>query len=136
MSSEPFIGEISMFAGTFPPAGWALCDGQLLAIVENEPLFTLIGTTYGGDGVTTFALPDLRGRIPSHTGTGPAGTIALGQRSGSEFSSSDTVAANFETARGVAVTEQTTQIYSASQLQHPALCVNFIIALYGIYPTQ
>jgi microcystin-dependent protein len=68
--SQPFIGEIRMFAGNFNPAGWMFCEGQLLPISENETLFTLIGTTYGGDGQSTFALPDLRGRIPIHIGPG------------------------------------------------------------------
>lgn len=66
----PFVGEIRMFAGNFAPAGWMFCEGQLLPISENETLFNLIGTTYGGDGQNTFALPDLRGRIPVHTGNG------------------------------------------------------------------
>lgn len=66
---EPFVGEIRMFGGNFAPAGWAFCDGQLMAISENDTLFTLIGTTYGGDGQETFALPDLRGRIPMHAGS-------------------------------------------------------------------
>jgi microcystin-dependent protein len=70
-SADPFIGEIKMFAGGFAPRGWAFCDGQLLAISSNEALFSLLGTTYGGDGRTTFALPDLRGRVPVHPGTGP-----------------------------------------------------------------
>ena len=68
--AEPYVGEIRMFAGTFAPAGWMLCEGQLLPISENETLFQLIGTTYGGDGESTFALPDLRGRIPIHQGDG------------------------------------------------------------------
>lgn len=68
--SSPFVGEIRMFAGNFAPAGWMFCEGQLLAISENDALFNLIGTTYGGDGQTTFALPDLRGRIPVHVGPG------------------------------------------------------------------
>ena len=68
--AQPFVGEIRMFAGNFPPAGWAFCDGQLMPISENETLFTLIGTTYGGDGESTFALPDMRGRIPIHQGNG------------------------------------------------------------------
>jgi microcystin-dependent protein len=67
---QPYIGEIRLFAGTFAPLGWAFCDGQLLPIAENDALFTLIGTTYGGDGQTTFALPDLKGRIPIHQGNG------------------------------------------------------------------
>lgn len=69
--AQPYVGEIRMFAGNFAPAGWMFCDGQLLPISENETLFQLIGTTYGGDGQETFALPDLRGRIPLHAGQGP-----------------------------------------------------------------
>ena len=68
--AQPYVGEIRMFAGNFAPAGWMFCEGQLLAVSENEVLFQLIGTTYGGDGQTTFALPDLRGRIPVHQGGG------------------------------------------------------------------
>lgn len=66
--AQPYVGEIRIFAGNFAPAGWAFCEGQLLPISENETLFQLIGTTYGGDGQSTFALPDLRGRIPIHQG--------------------------------------------------------------------
>src|SRR5436190_20915149 len=68
--AQPYVGEIRMFAGNFAPAGWMFCEGQLLPISENETLFQLIGTTYGGDGQSTFALPDLRGRIPIHQGSG------------------------------------------------------------------
>jgi microcystin-dependent protein len=68
--AQPYVGEIRMFAGNFAPAGWAFCEGQLLPISENETLFQLIGTTYGGDGQSTFGLPDLRGRIPLHQGNG------------------------------------------------------------------
>lgn len=68
--AQPYVGEIRMFGGNFPPAGWMFCEGQLLPISENETLFQLIGTTYGGDGQSTFALPDLRGRIPIHMGNG------------------------------------------------------------------
>jgi microcystin-dependent protein len=90
--SEPFVGEIRMFAGNFAPRGWALCDGQLLAVAQNDALFALFGTLYGGDGRTTFGLPELRGRIPIHAGSGPGlSTRALGQRSGSETA---TVSAN------------------------------------------
>ncbi len=71
---EPYIGEIRMFAGNFAPAGWAFCDGQIMPISENDTLFTLIGTTYGGDGQETFALPNLQSRIPIHMGAGPDGT--------------------------------------------------------------
>jgi microcystin-dependent protein len=68
--AQPYVGEIRMFAGNFAPAGWMFCEGQLLPISENETLFQLIGTTYGGDGQSTFALPDLRGRLPIHQGNG------------------------------------------------------------------
>jgi microcystin-dependent protein len=68
--AQPYVGEIRMFAGNFAPAGWMFCEGQLLPISENETLFNLIGTTYGGDGQSTFALPDLRGRVPIHMGNG------------------------------------------------------------------
>ncbi|HEV7410128.1 MAG TPA: tail fiber protein [Bradyrhizobium sp.] len=68
--AQPYVGEIRMFAGNFAPAGWMFCEGQLLPISENETLFNLIGTTYGGDGQSTFALPDLRGRVPIHQGNG------------------------------------------------------------------
>src|SRR2546423_10856686 len=68
--AQPYVGEIRMFAGNFAPAGWMFCEGQLLPISENETLFNLIGTTYGGDGQSTFGLPDLRGRIPIHFGNG------------------------------------------------------------------
>ncbi|MBL8297024.1 MAG: phage tail protein [Rhodanobacteraceae bacterium] len=68
--AQPYVGEIRMFAGNFAPAGWAFCDGSLLPISENEVLFQLIGTTYGGDGQSTFAVPDMRGRIPLHQGNG------------------------------------------------------------------
>ena len=69
--SEAYVGEIRIFAGTFAPTGWALCNGQILAISQNTALFSLLGTTYGGNGTTTFALPNLQGRAPMHWGTGP-----------------------------------------------------------------
>ncbi|HEX5056965.1 MAG TPA: tail fiber protein [Gammaproteobacteria bacterium] len=69
--SEPFLGEVRLFAGNFAPAGWNFCDGTLLPIADNEALYTLLGTTYGGDGMTNFALPDLRGRVPVGQGNGP-----------------------------------------------------------------
>ena len=171
--SEPFIGEIRMFAGTFAPRGWALCDGQLLAVSQNDALFSLLGTIYGGDGRTTFALPDLRGRIPIHAGQGPGlSSRSLGTRSGSEnvtlngnelpshnhdvFASSS--AASAGTASGnVSASTSPTNIYSTSlavsqtmnsaavsqtggNRSHtnlmPTLCVNFIIALFGLYPSR
>ena len=78
--AQPYVGEIRMFAGNFAPAGWMFCEGQLLPISENETLFQLIGTTYGGDGQSTFALPDLRGRVPIHQGKG----FDVGQAGGLE----------------------------------------------------
>ncbi len=84
-SLEPFIGEIIMFGGTFAPRGWTFCDGQLLPIAQHTALFSILGTTYGGDGRTTFALPDLRGRVPLHPGTGPGLTPRkLGEKGGTE----------------------------------------------------
>lgn len=86
--SEPFIGEIILFAGNFEPRGWAFCNGQILSIAQNTALFSILGTTYGGNGQTTFALPDLRSRVPVHSGNGSAGTglssYQLGQQGGSE----------------------------------------------------
>jgi len=83
--SEPFIAEIRIFAGNFAPRGWAFCDGQLLPVSQNTALFSLIGTTYGGDGRSTTALPDLQGRVPMHPGRGPGLTSRrLGQRGGDE----------------------------------------------------
>jgi microcystin-dependent protein len=83
--AQPFVGEIRMFGGNFAPAGWAFCDGQLLSIAENEVLFALIGTTYGGDGQSTFALPDLRSRVPLHQGQGPGlSPRVIGSMGGSE----------------------------------------------------
>ena len=103
--SEPFIGEIRRFAGNFAPRGWALCDGQLLPIAQNTALFSLLGTTYGGDGRTSFGLPDLRGRVPVHPGNGPGlSPYKLGQKGGAEK-----------------VTLQTTQIPSHN---HAVECVS------------
>ncbi|MBL4707309.1 MAG: phage tail protein [Flavobacteriales bacterium] len=82
---DPFLAEIKMFGGNFAPRAWALCDGQLLSINQNQALFSLLGTTYGGDGRTTFALPDMRGRVAMHAGTGPGLTPRrLGARFGLE----------------------------------------------------
>ena len=83
--AQPYIGEIRMFAGNFPPAGWMFCDGQSLPISENDALFTLIGTMYGGDGQETFNLPNLQSRIPLHFGTGPDGvTYTQAEAAGTE----------------------------------------------------
>jgi microcystin-dependent protein len=84
-ASDNFLGEINYFAGNFAPRGWAFCDGQILPISQNEALFSLLGTTYGGDGRTTFALPEMRGRVAIHQGTGPSITHKnIGEKSGSE----------------------------------------------------
>jgi microcystin-dependent protein len=166
---QPYIGEIRMFGGNFAPAGWAFCNGQLIAISENDALFNLIGTTYGGDGQSTFALPDLQGRIPVHEGSGyvlgQAGgvetvTLTVGQvpahnhplvGSASNATTTSPTGNVAGTSAEVTVlpygtdnppTTLATQSVSpqgGSQPHdnfQPYLCVNFIISLYGIYPTQ
>lgn len=169
--SEPFVGEIRMFAGNFAPRSWAFCDGQLLAISQNDALFSLLGTIYGGDGRTTFGLPDLRGRIPVHQGSGPGLTPRnIGHRSGSETVTLNTNElpphrhelyaskqvstspnpTNNVFARSVGdvytpdltpatmnagVISQTGGSQSHGNVM-PYLCVNFIIALFGIYPSR
>lgn len=163
---SPYIGEIRMFAGNFAPAGWAFCQGQSMPISENDALFALIGTTYGGDGQTTFNLPDLRGRIPIHAGT----NFTLGQMGGTE---QVTLTANQMPAHthppldvGGTGNQATPQggVWALSNLGQfsneapngsmspqaispaggsqphenmmPYLCVSFIISLYGIFPQQ
>ena len=88
--ATPYLGEIRMFAGSFAPSGWLLCNGQLLPISENDALFTLLGNTYGGDGQETFALPNLQSRVPMHKGTGPSGmsTGSAGSMAGGRASRS------------------------------------------------
>lgn len=164
--AQPYVGEIRMFAGNFAPAGWMFCEGQLLPISENEVLFQLIGTTYGGDGENTFALPDLRGRVPIHMG----GTFILAETGGVEtvtltvpqipahthpmLASSNT--ANQTTPQTtVLATPTVVDLYrvglgsSAMAFQavsptggsqphqnfQPYLCVDFIISLFGIFPS-
>ncbi len=133
-SAEPFIGEISMFAGNFAPRGWAFCDGQLLSIAENSALFSLLGTTYGGDGRTTFALPDLRGRVVIHPGNGPGlSNYRLGQKGGAEsMAPPEGVPVKVERygQRKVMPVE-----VPHSNIQ-PYGTVNYIIALQGIYPSR
>ena len=138
--SEPFIGEIRLFAGNFAPRGWAFCDGQLLAVSQNDALFSLLGTIYGGDGRTTFGLPDLRSRVPVHAGVGPGlSTRRLGQKLGSDNLGLPTrnTTNGISTERGVAV-NQTTQALGTPRGMpgNPALGLNFIIALFGIYPSR
>lgn len=121
--STPYIGEIRIFGGNFAPLGWALCDGQLLAIAQYDALFALIGTTYGGDGQTTFALPDLRGRAPLHMGQGPGlSNYVIGQAAGAEAATltanqipSHTHLAAAQTAAGTQ-TGPTNAIWAASTL--------------------
>lgn len=164
--AQPYVGEIRIFAGNFAPAGWMFCEGQLLPISENETLFQLIGTTYGGDGESTFALPDLRGRLPLHQGngfilaeTGGAEEITLtvnqiaahshpllastniatqttptnnvlAQSSSADLYIEDTSNVNLSPAAITAVGGS--QPHTNFQ---PYLCVNFIISLFGIFPS-
>lgn len=165
--SVPYVGEIRMFAGNFAPAGWMLCEGQLLPISEYETLFVLIGTTYGGDGQNTFGLPDLRGRIPIHqNGTyilgSPGGTeqetLSLNQIpnhthpmviSGSPANSpnpgnnylaiSSQVSAFFGDIPSQNMNAQSIGSTGGSQPHtnmQPYLCINFIISMFGIFPSQ
>jgi microcystin-dependent protein len=166
--AQPYVGEIRMFAGNFAPAGWMFCEGQLLPISENETLFQLIGTTYGGDGQSTFALPDLRGRIPLHQGngfilaeTGGAEEITLTVSQipahshpllGSLGTATSTAPAGNVGARvtvaGVfpygtdnpaqPLSPQAVGSVGGSQPHtnfQPYLCVDFIISLFGIFPS-
>ena len=165
---NPYIGEIKIFAGNFAPAGWAFCDGQLLPISENDTLFVIIGTTYGGDGQSTFALPDLRGRLPVHQGNG----YVVGEKAGVEevtlttsqipvhnhaavvstnpatelnptnsvIGSSPSINFFIEgTEPDTALAPQTVTPRGGSQPHtnmQPYLCMNYIISLYGLLPTQ
>lgn len=165
--AQPYVGEIRIFAGNFAPAGWMFCEGQLLPISEYETLFNLIGTTYGGDGQSTFALPDLRGRIPLHFGngftlaeTGGAETVTLTvaqipAHSHPLLGSSDTAnspnpgqsvvarSAQVQTFinanPSIAMSPQIVSAVGGSQPHdnmQPYLCLDFIISLFGIFPSQ
>jgi len=170
--SDPFVGEIRMFAANFAPRGFALCDGQLLAIAQNDALFSLVGTIYGGDGRTTFGLPELRGRVPIHMGSGPGLTPRqIGNRSGIESVNvtvnqlpshshamqateeladspnpggnlpgrSTTVDLYINDAPSVALAGTSTLPVGGGQAHTnlmPTQCINFIIALVGIYPSR
>ena len=170
--SEPFVGEIRMFAGNFAPRGWAFCDGQLLAVSQNDALFSLLGTIYGGDGRTTFGLPDMRGRIPIHAGSGPGlSPRRLGAKAGAENvtltvnqlpshthpvravtatatdnNPQDKLIAESPSISAYAEVDQSANMATGSitstggSRSHtnlmPYLCVNFIIALVGIYPSR
>ncbi|MFY7908863.1 MAG: phage tail protein [Emticicia sp.] len=168
--ATPYIGEIRMMANNFPPAGWARCDGSLLPISEYDTLFALIGTTYGGDGQTTFAVPDLRGRLPIHQGTGPGlSTRVIGQSFGTEsvtLTNSQipqhthtlllaATAANASSPANTTIGNATANLYirdvisdsmnpnsiaqSGGNQPHenrmPSLTVNFVIALFGVFPS-
>ncbi|HKY42133.1 MAG TPA: tail fiber protein [Pyrinomonadaceae bacterium] len=164
--AQPYVGEIRMFAGNFPPVGWLFCDGQLLSISENETLFQLIGTTYGGDGESTFALPNLQSRVPMHQGngfilaeTGGAEEITLttGQipahshpffatlNPGATTNPNPNLTADspniklyIEDVTGAQMSPQSATITGGSQPhenRQPFLCINFIISLFGIFPS-
>lgn len=166
--AQPYVGEIRMFAGNFAPAGWMFCEGQLLPISENETLFQLIGTTYGGDGESTFALPDLRGRLPLHQGNGfilaetggaeeitltvqqiPAHSHALLGSTANAANTSptamvgarNTVAAVFQYGNdnpAQPISPLAVGTVGGSQPHtnfQPYLCINFIISLFGIFPS-
>ena len=165
--SSPFVGEIRMFAGNFAPVGWAFCDGALIPISQNDTLFNLIGTTYGGDGQNTFALPNLQSRVPVHVGPG----FALAQTGGAETVTLTTsqipahshvplsdpnVATLAGPAQNVWAANNTLTPYGSvapDQVMDPAamgssggsqphdnmipfLVVNFILSLFGIFPSQ
>jgi len=172
--SEPFVGEIRMFGGNYAPRGWALCDGQLLAVAQNDALFSLLGTIYGGDGRTTFALPDLRGRLPVHFGQGPGlSNRPIGSKAGMEnvtltaatmpahehavMGTSNTGSSNNPTGKVLATApvnaygnnapDPTNARFATNAVGNsgggnahgnimPCLAVNFIIALFGIYPPR
>ena len=140
---EPFIAEISWFSGSYAPRLWAFCDGQLLQIAEHSALFSLISSTYGGDGINSFALPDLRGRVPVHVGSGYAPGLShryLGEKGGyEEVSVTDVATVRVEPA-GEESQTAVSVISADSQLRHnnmqPYLGINCIIALEGIYPSR
>ena len=166
--AQPYVGEIRIFAGNFAPVGWALCDGQTLPISENETLFQLIGTTYGGDGQSTFQLPDLRGRIPIHQGGGfilaenggveevtlttaqiPLHThpFVADNSAGNSPNPSNTVTIAGSPNLNIYREFPASSAMSSSAISpaggsqphtnfQPYLCVNFIISLFGIFPSQ
>lgn len=169
---EPYVGEIRMFAGNFAPSGWAFCEGAPMPISENEVLFQLIGTTYGGDGEETFNLPNLASRVPIHMGTGPDGnTYQIGEEGGVESvtlstnqipihthavlasgnAGSSPQPQNNVTAQNASVTiyraQDANQNFNASAVtavggsqphdnMQPYLAINFILSLFGVYPSQ
>ena len=172
---QPYVGEIRMFAGNFAPNGWMFCEGQTLPISENDVLFQLIGTTYGGDGQETFNLPNLASRVPIHMGTGPDGTTyQLGEMAGTEqetltvqqipshnhpAQATNSAGVSQNPSGAVLATPTTAQpntiLYGNDSVvpmnggsigpaggspphetTQPFLCINFIISLFGIFPSQ
>jgi microcystin-dependent protein len=165
--ASPYVGEIRIFAGNFAPAGWMFCEGQLLPISEYETLFNLIGTTYGGDGQETFALPDLRGRLPLHMGNGfvlsetggvEENTLTISQipAHSHPFLASSVLGTSSAPQNNVLAKTSTGFLYinenpnkqmAANTIANtgggqphsnfqPYLCVDFIISLFGIFPSQ
>ncbi len=170
---QPFVGEIRIFAGNFAPVGWAFCDGRLLPISENEVLYQLLGTTYGGDGQNTFGVPDMRGRLPIHQGQGQGLTLRnMGEVGGAEqvtlvtnnvpahthplqvssdvagspnpgsslVGRSPQVKAFINGAATVPMDPNAITPFLGGNQPHdnfqPYLCVNFIISLFGVFPSQ
>ncbi|MFN7940400.1 MAG: tail fiber protein [Thermoanaerobaculia bacterium] len=164
--AQPYVGEIRMFAGNFAPAGWMFCEGQLLPISENETLFQLIGTTYGGDGESTFALPDLRGRVPIHFGNGfilaetggveqitltvqqiaaHSHSLLAAGTTGDQVSPANNLPANSfnvtpyinDVPNGNMNAAAITAVGGSQPHDNfqPYLCVDFIISLFGIFPS-
>ncbi len=170
--AQPYVGELRIFAGNFAPAGWMFCEGQLLPISEYETIFQLIGTTYGGDGQSTFALPDLRGRLPLHQGTGSSGTTySMADAAGAEqvtltinqipnhthpmlgasgngsqanpnnnvLASSTLVKLYSGEAADMAMAANSITPIGGNQPHtnfQPYICLNYIISLFGIFPSQ
>jgi len=165
--AQPYVGEIRMFAGNFAPAGWMFCGGQFLSISENETLFNLIGTTYGGDGESTFQLPNLQSRVPIHQGNGfilaetggvedvtltvqqiPLHTHAFVASTAGATSTSPANQVIAQSGQRAVYTEDVTTTNLASTAISPVggsqphtnfqpyLCINFIISLFGIFPSQ
>lgn len=138
--ATPYVGEIRLFAGNFAPEGWMFCQGQLLSISEYSVVFDLIGTTYGGDGINTFALPDLRGRVPVHMGTGPAPAgkaYTIGEQFGSDTPGAATpVPTGFTVERGLAATVTATANADNDASNHNRLGISFIFAVFGVFPSQ
>jgi microcystin-dependent protein len=137
--SEPFIGEVTMFGGNFAPRGWALADGQLLAISSNEALFSILGTTFGGDGRTTFGLPDLRGRMPLGPRTGPGlSPRALGQKGGADTATVNApqLASHGHTLPAPIYTTQNTGGSQGHPNMQPFQGMNYIMAIQGLFPPR